>query len=136
MQAFLDCCRKTVAAVAKQTWYQPFLSSKDQSSWDPGRTKVAGAAVDAAAPEAVVVGSVATTGTAGIVAAAEVVAAAAVEVVADVAAAAADVAAAVAAASKPAAYPNYCPWVQACIVALLWVLVMLVVALLSQRFPS
>lgn len=121
MQAFLDCCRKTVAAVAKQTWYQPFLSSKDQSSWDPGRTKVAGAAVDAAAPEAVGVAAVATTGTAGIVAAAEVVA---------------DVAAAVAAASKPAAYPKCCPWVQACIVALLWVLVMLVVALLSQRFPS
>lgn len=91
MQAFLDCCRKTVAAVAKQTWYQPFLSSKDQSSWDPGRTKVAGAAVDAAAPEAVAVAAVATTGTAGIVAAAEVVA--------DVASAAADVAAAVAAAS-------------------------------------
>lgn len=135
MQAFLDCCRKTVAAVAKQTWYQPFLSSKDQSSWDPGRTKVAGAAVDAAAPEAVAVAAVATTGTAGIVAAAEVVAAAAVEVVADVAAAAADVAAAVAAASKPAAYPKCCPWVQACIVAL-WVLVMLVVALLSQRFPN
>lgn len=126
MQAFLDCCRKTVAAVAKQTWYQPFLSSKDQSSWDPGRTKVAGAAVDAAAPEAVA--AVATTGTAGIVAAAEVVA--------DVASAAADVAAAVAAASKPAAYPKCCPWVQACIVELLWVLVMLVVALLSQRFPS
>lgn len=125
MQAFLDCCRKTVAAVAKQTWYQPFLSSKDQSSWDPGRTKVAGAAVDAAAPEAVAVAAVATTGTAGIVAAAEVVAAAA-----------ADVAAAVAAASKSAAYPMCCPWVQACIVALLWVLVMLVVALLSQRFPS
>lgn len=129
MQAFLDCCRKTVAAVAKQTWYQPFLSSKDQSSWDPGRTKVAGAAVDAAAPEAVAVAAVETTGTAGIVAAAEVVAAAAAEVVADVAAA-------VAAASKPAAYPKYCPWVQTCIVALLWVLVMLVVALLSQRFPS
>lgn len=128
MQAFLDCCRKTVAAVAKQTWYQPFLSSKDQSSWDPGRAKVAGAAVDAAAPEAVAVAAVATTGTAGIVAAAEVVA--------DVASAAAVVAAAVAAASKPAAYPNCCPWVQACIVALLWVLVMLVVALLSQRFPS
>lgn len=133
MQAFLDCCRKTVAAVAKQTWYQPFQSSKDQSSWDPGRTKVAGAAVDAAAPEAVAVAAVATTGTAGIVAAAEVVAAAAAEVVAS---AAADVAAAVAAASKPAAYPKCCPWVQACIVALLWVLVMLVVALLSQRFPS
>lgn len=91
MQAFLDCCRKTVAAVAKQTWYQPFLSPKDQSSWDPGRTKVAGAAVDAAAPEAVAVAAVATTGIAGIVAAAEVVA--------DVASAAADVAAAVAAAS-------------------------------------
>lgn len=129
MQAFLDCCRKTVAAVAKQTWYQPFLSSKDQSSWDPGRTKVAEAVVDAAAPEAVAVAAVATTGTAGIVAAAEVVAAAAAEVVADAAAA-------VAAASKPAAYPKCCPWVQAYIVALLWVLVMLVVALLSQRFPS
>lgn len=84
--------------------------------------------MDAAAPEAVAVAAVATTGTAGIVVAAEVAA--------DVASAAADVAAAVAAASKPAAYPKCCPWVQACIVELLWVLVMLVVALLSQRFPS
>lgn len=109
--------------MAKQTWYQPFLSSKDQSSWDPGWTKIAGTT---AATEAVAVAAVATTGTAGIVAAAA-------EVVADVAAAvaAADVGAAVAAASKPAACPKCYPLGQAYIV-----LVMLVVALLSQRFPS
>lgn len=76
--------------------------------------------------------AVATTGTAGIVA--EVVAAAA----GVVAVAAAEVVAAAvsAAASKLATYPRWHSWVQAYIVVLLQVLLMLVVALLSQHSPS